>query len=217
MMSSSSTYVQYGTCSAALVIGHHSDIGAVATSLRKCANIPQAVPASMSTVAADADVLTRRDQYCAAVVATTSTPSTQSAWVYGLGVPSVSTDEPNSAGRWSISIRTDHASIDHPNFGSGGVPRNLAIAPRTTRAVAMAHGSSIKARGTKLSPCHGIVRSTITTARIKASETPRPETSRASHLNSPPWCLGGSRYLARFPKLIVWAHSISRTPNRVID
>lgn len=69
-------------------------------------------------------------------------------------------------------LRTESASIDHPNFGSGGVLRNLGRAPRTTRAVATAHDSSTMARGTTLIPCHGIVKSAITTAATKASETP---------------------------------------------
>src|SRR5689334_5833915 len=59
---SASTYHQYGTSTAALVTGHHSDIGAVATSLRKCADTPQAAPASMYTAVEDAGVLARCDQ-----------------------------------------------------------------------------------------------------------------------------------------------------------
>ena len=90
-----------------------------------------------------------------------------------------------------------------PNFGFGGVPRNRVMAPRITRVVATAHGSSIRARGTKLIPCHGIVKSTVRMAAIRASEALRVETSLASHLSRPSWRTAGSRRLVRSPASIV--------------
>lgn len=93
------TYHRYETTTGALVIGHHSDICAVAISRKKWSDVPHAAPNSTYTVVADAAVPARQCQAWPATVASASAATIQSAWVYGLGVPAVSAHEPNSSGR----------------------------------------------------------------------------------------------------------------------
>ena len=187
MTTSAPMYQPYGTCTATSETGHQSDIGAVAMSLRKCADTPHAAPARMPITAPDMGVPARRSQRLAATATVVSSTATHSACVYGLGVPAVRSEEPNSRGRWSASISTDDDSIVHANHGVGGKPRTLVIAPRTTRAVARWHGSSTKALGTKPHPCQGTARSTTATAATRPRETARREARLVRQFSSPSW------------------------------
>src|SRR5438034_4631519 len=74
-------YHQFGTCTPALETGHHSAIGAVATSRRKCAPTPQVAPAAIPVTIAAPALPEARYRRPAAIATVASTAATHNAWV----------------------------------------------------------------------------------------------------------------------------------------
>src|SRR5215467_6650153 len=74
-------YHQFGTCTPALETGHHSAIGAVATSRRKCAPTPQVAPAAIPATIPAPELPEARYRRWAVITTTASTAITHSALV----------------------------------------------------------------------------------------------------------------------------------------